>query len=84
MWDSAPVRGAQRLGLPVGPGILGPSGEHLKGSPGVSVFGSLTKNPSLMLEALTRVRHPVTVMDQIVAVQRTRPRIVRLKAFCAA
>lgn len=63
---------------------VGPSGEHLKGSPRVSVFGSLTKNPSLMLEALTRVRHPVTVMDQIVAVQKTRPRVVKLKAFCTA
>lgn len=61
---------------------VGESGEQLEGSPQAEEFGSATDTPSLSLETMTRIKAPVTVMDEIIQAQGSRPRVRELESFC--
>jgi hypothetical protein len=62
--------------------IVGPNGERLKGSPQVTVFGSLTPKPSNWLEVETRVGMSSPLIGAIIAAQGTAPTTARLEGFC--
>lgn len=63
---------------------VGSFGEHLRGSPHVHVFGSLTKHPSRYLEVSVRTPVPTsTILEKIGGVQSQVPAIEPLAGFCA-
>jgi hypothetical protein len=63
---------------------VGSFGEHLRGSPHVHVFGSLTKHPSLYLEVSRRMPVPTsTVLGELSSMQSLIPVIRPLAGFCA-
>jgi hypothetical protein len=62
--------------------IVGPSGERLKGSPQVTVFGAATPTPSKWLEVTSRVPMNSPLVGRIANAQGTRPKSARLDGFC--
>jgi hypothetical protein len=61
---------------------VGSSGEQLRGSPHVHVFGSLTKYPSLYLEVSTHARVPTSgILQQIGSLQSQAPAVEPLAGF---
>jgi hypothetical protein len=62
--------------------IVGPRGEHLKGSPQAFVFGSLTPTPSHWLEASARVVVQSPLISRIAGLQGSVPTSSPLSGFC--
>jgi hypothetical protein len=63
---------------------VGNFGEYLRQSPHVQVFGSLTKHPSLYIEASRRLPLPTApVAAAISQRQSTAPTVTPLHGFCA-
>ena len=63
---------------------VGNFGEHLRGSPHLHVFGSLTKYPSLYLEVSARTPVPTSaILEKIGNVQSQASAIKPLAGFCA-
>jgi hypothetical protein len=63
---------------------VGSFGKYLHGSPHVQVFGSLTKYPSLYIDAVRRLPVPAgSVVAAISQKQSMTPAVSPLPGFCA-
>lgn len=74
--------GQQRQTGPSVIAAVGASGEGLRNSPQVKVFGSATDHPANWLEAATTVRMSSLMLDQVTAQQGFEPDVQLLTGFC--
>ena len=78
-----PVNNAPEQPDPAVREAVGASGQNLKGSPNVEVFGELTKTPTYRIEVQTRVEHPYAGLGELAAREGRRPRCGRSRRASA-